>query len=294
MARKLTLSQYRSQLRRIKNKRKQAINKYKQDVRQRNQKIRRAVNAYNSEVRKYNVRVRANRQRIISELNRLRSRTNIRYKVLRTSTLTLHNAYQALDSRENEFLDLSQGSEFLDLSERENANSLAASNALDADDEHASEAESSLLASSKIANELSSISLDLDNRWKGALFSLNPNNPDAARHFCTSAREIFIQMLDIHAPDREVLTRFPSCERTDKGFPTRKWKIRHILAKGGIVSDQAVNFVDEDVSNILQLFGVFNLGTHGSSGQLDFKKLLALKERVEDGIGYLSTICNYS
>lgn len=38
-------------------------------------------------------------------------------------------------------------------------------------------------------------------RWKGALFSLSPTNPDAAQHFCTSAREVLTSMLDIAAPD---------------------------------------------------------------------------------------------
>ncbi len=294
MAMRITPSQLRSKLRQIESKRRQAINKYNQAARQHNQNVRRAVNTYNNEVRKYNARVRANRQRIISELNRLQSRTTVRYQVLRTSTLTLNNAYQVLDSREDEFVAQNHGSEFLDLSERENANSLEVSNALEADDGIVSEADPSSLKNSKIANELSSISPDLDNRWKGALFSLSPNNPDAARHFCTSAREIFIQILDIHAPDEEVLTCFPSCEKTDKGFPVRKWKIKHILMKGGIVSDEAVDFVNEDVSNVLQLFRVFNDGTHGSSGRFDIKKLISIKERVEDGINYLSTICNYA
>ena len=41
-----------------------------------------------------------------------------------------------------------------------------------------------------LGDKLFKVSDDLGNRWKGAVFALNPNNPDAARHFCTSAREI--------------------------------------------------------------------------------------------------------
>ena len=124
------------------------------------------------------------------------------------------------------------------------------------------------------------------------MFSLNPSNPDAARHFCTSAREVFVQILEIRAPDDAVLARDPECEKTDGGIPTRKSKIKYILVNAGIVNDAAVDFVDEDVKNVLQLFRIFNDGTHGSSSRFDLNKLLAIKTRVESGIVYLSTICS--
>lgn len=294
MVRRISTSQLQSKIRQIQNKQKQEINKYNREVRKYQQNVRSFVNSYNNEVRKYNTRVRANRQKIITELNRLKSRTTIRHEGLRTSTLTLNTAYQNLDAQESEFENISHGNEFLDLSERENANSLAVSNILENDEESNEEPGTEVLSDTKITNELLLISSDLDNRWKGAIFSLNPHNPDASRHFCTSAREIFIQILDAYAPNEEVLNRFTNCELTDDGNPTRKWKIKYILVNAGIVSEAAVEFVDEDVKNVLKLFRVFNKGTHGSSGQYKFNKLIAIKQRVESGISYLSTICNYS
>lgn len=288
------MSQLRSKLRQAQNKQKQAINKYNQQVRQHNQNVRRAVNTYNNEVRKYNSRVRANRQKVISELNRLRSRTTVRYEVLRTSAITLNTTYQNLDSREQEFQNIEHGNDFLDLSEKENANSLAVSNAFEGDTEPNDNLDESDLVSTNITTELSQISQDLHDRWKGAIFSLNPNNPDASRHFCTSAREIFIQILDVYAPDEQVLISFPDCDKTDNGAPTRRWKIKQILVNAGILNEAAIEFVDEDVKNVLQLFRVFNDGTHGSSGRYEINKLLAIKERVENGILYLSKICNYA
>jgi hypothetical protein len=41
------------------------------------------------------------------------------------------------------------------------------------------------------------------------LFVLSPNNPDAARHFCTIAREVLTSLLDIAAPDSSVLASNP-------------------------------------------------------------------------------------
>ena len=289
MIRKINTSQLRS-------KQKQLINKYNQAVRKHSQNVRRAVNTYNSEARKYNARVRANRQKIITELNKLKSRITIRYEALTTSTLSLNTSYQNLDAHEHEFASISHGNDFLDLSERENANSLAVSNSLENDEEPTIETivdpYPELISDTKVTNELFQFSPELDDRWRGALFSLNPGNPDASRHFCTSAREIFITILDNFAPDEKVSSHFPICEKTEKGYPTRRWKIKYILENAGIVNEMAVDFVDENVNNILQLFKVFNKGTHGFSGKYDFKTLVAIKERVESSIFYFSKICN--
>ena len=282
MARRISSSQLRSKIRQAKNKSEQARRKL-------NQNIRKAKN----EIRRHNARVRANRQKIINQLNRLRSRTVIRHKVLHTSTLTLNASYQNLEAKEHEFENLAFGNEFLDLSEKENANSLAVSNVLEGGEQENIAGNEEELVSTSITNELSQISTDLDSRWKGALFSLSPSNPDASRHFCTSAREIFIQILDHYAPNVAVLARFPDCDKTEDDQPTRRWKIKYILVNAGIVSEEAVDFVDEDVKNVLQLFNVFNTGTHGSAGVYQFSKLAAIKERVESGIMYLSSIGTY-
>jgi len=199
MVRKISMSQFRSKVRQAQNKQKQAIAKYNREVKQHNQNINRAVNQYNSEVRKHNTRVRANRQKISSELRRMQSnRTTISYQTIRTSAISLNSQYEHLDSRESEFSDSENGARFLDLSEEENANSLETSNILESEDAPAN-IDPSLLLKTEIGDILESMSPDLNNRWKGALFSLSPSNPDAARHFCTSAREVFIQILDLNS-----------------------------------------------------------------------------------------------
>lgn len=291
MARKITPSQLRRQLRQDQSEQKRAVDKYNQEVRRHNRKVDKAVNQHNSEVRRHNARVRANRRKVASELNKLRSgSTTVRYQTLRSSTLALNTHYESLELREQEFDDLHNGAYFLDLSEKENANSLEASNVLESDEASAPVIDPSELVESEITDELSSISIELDNRWRGALFSLNPSNPDAARHFCTSAREVFVQILETRAPDDAVLAQDPECEKTDRNLPTRKSKIKYTLVNAGILNDAAVDFVDEDVRNVLQLFRIFNDGTHGSSGRYNLNKLLTIKNRVESGILYLSKI----
>lgn len=293
MPRKMTPSQIQSAIRQAQNKQKQAIEKYNREVRQHNQKVKQAINNYNNEVRRYNTRVRANRQKIAAELRILRSTTTVRYQVVQTSAVTLNSYYERLDSVEDSLENSSYGSEFLDLSERENANSLALSNALESEIEDSNICPSDLLRT-EIEGMLQKLSPDLSNRWKGALFSLNPQNPDAARHFCTSAREVFVQILDMNAPDEKVFALNPDCDVTPSGQPTRKEKIRYLLRCCGLLAAEAVDFVDENVTNVLALFRVFNDGTHGSSGKFGLSKLMSIKIRVEDGITYLCSISQHA
>lgn len=292
MAKKISLSQFRSQMRQAQNKNKQAIDKYNREVRQYNQKVNRTINQYNNEVRKHNARVRANKQKIASELRKLQSNnSNVLYQTVRTSAISLNSYYEILDKREQEFENVGFGSTFLDLSERENANSLEVSNLLESNsNEGMRDDDLTLLENAEISNMLESVSPELNNRWKGALFSLNPNNPDASRHFCTSAREVFIQILEINAPNDQVISMNPSCEKTERGIPTRREKIKFLLQRSGIIYDTALQFVNEDVNNILNLFRVFNDGTHGTSGKFSIDKLMAIKTRIEDGITYLTSI----
>ena len=295
MVRKISASQLRSKVQRTQSKVKQAVTKQKREMRKYNQKVKQAANKYNNEVRKHNRRVRANQQRITSELNRLQSRkVSVRYQTVKTSAISLNMRYESLNAREDEFKNIDFGNVFLDLSEKENANSLEVSNVLESDlGQEQRTTDLSSLRRTEISSMLESISPDLNNRWEGALFSLNSQNPDAARHFCTSAREVFVQILDKYAPDEAVLRVFPDCETTDKCVPTRKEKIRYLLKRTGITENAAVNFVDENVKNILELFRVFNDGTHGSSGKFSINQLMTIKTRVEDGITYLFSIRDY-
>ena len=125
---------------------------------------------------------------------------------------------------------------------------------------------------------------------RGALFALSPKNPDAARHFCTGAREILIKILDHFAPNASVEAKFDDVERTAQGQITRKSKIRYLLVERGIDAAEAVDFVDEDMGNILQLFGIFNSGTHGEAGKYALSELRSLKERAEQGVLFLCRV----
>lgn len=287
MVRRVTPSQFRSIVRQAEQKRRQAINKYNQEVRRRNQKVKQTVNRYNQEVRTYNARVRANRSRLRRQLATLGQQTTTRHVVYRTSVQTLHEAYTRLESRaETDQLD-PKYNRILDLSERETANSLEVTNRLLG---VAPDAGGDNLRDAELADQLRKISPDLDDRWRGAVFALDPKNPDAARHFCTSAREIFSQVLDLRAADAEVLAVFPDCATTERGNPTRRSRIKYLLHLNSMADEALEEFVEEDMANIIELFQVLNEGTHGSAGTYDHTQLVAIKKRVEDAIVFLTEI----
>jgi hypothetical protein len=281
VARRISTSQFRSKLRQIESKLRQAQTKQRQAISNYNQ----AVRAYNTKARAHNARVRANRERLQRELQKLaRSTAKPQYVTFRTSVETVQRSYVALERHADEHDFGEEFGRFLDLSEREAANSASVMNALQ---DEAQEDTADGLQPSSIDHILTEISQDVQDRWNGALFSLNPRNPDAARHFCTSARELLTEMLEKFAQDEAVKAALPGCETTPQGKPTRRAKIRYFFHNHGIADDAITDFVEADMENVVQLFRVFNDGTHGSSGRFVHSQLLAIRARVENAVQFL-------
>lgn len=287
MIRRVTPSQFNSIVRQMQQKQRQALDKYKRAVRD----VERKVNQYNQKVRVHNARVRADRQRLFNELTKMSHHrtTTTRYVTFRASVQTVHNAYERLESAATAGRYDDSYNEILDLSEREAANSAGTINALMGDALPADSAPPDSL-DSPLTPILQGISADFSNRWLGALYSLNPRNPDAARHFCASMRELFSNILDTQAPDRRVLTEMPDCDRTPQGSPTRRTKIRFLLSLQGLHQEELETFIQSDMKNIMDLFEVFNAGTHGSSGTFDLPQLQAIRKRVEDALIFFSRL----
>ena len=296
MARRVSISQLRSKLRQAQAKRKQAIDRHNREARARNQKVKsavakydQAVNRYNSEVRTHNSRVRANRNRLRHEFEKLaRSASRRVYTTFRTSVEDVHRTYVQLESAAETSRYDGRFNEVLDLSEREAANNASVMNAMLGNAEGVDGHES--IQSTALDPILQLIGTDLPERWHGALFSLNPSNPDAARHFCTSARELLSKILDSRAPDRLVLAEMPTCEKMPNGSPTRRSKIRFFLQRSNMAERALEDFVEEDMKNVLQLFREFNDGTHGAAGRFSLDQLSAIKRRVEHAVEFLWSI----
>lgn len=278
-------------------KRRQAFNNLKQVVRIERERVRKlnaAINNYNAAVRTHNNRVRANRQRLNSELNRLRAISAPQRVTYRTTVVHLAESYERMDANA-QFRTLSNAENHLyDLAEGEALNSVSLLNALEEDqDQPEAENDATDLQSTAITDEISSLSEDLDRRWRGALFSLNPKNPEAARHFCTSVREVFTGIIELSATDEDVVAALENCQMVKTAQGEKVWrrsKMAYCLRAKGIVNDELEAFADENIKNVLALFDELNGGTHGHSGVLSLTTLRGIKKRVENSIQFLCQI----
>jgi len=290
MASRLSTTQFRSKINQAINKHNQAVRQYNSAVRRMDQNRRNAINSYNQAVNRFNAEQRSRQQQIRNAVANLSQSSQVgSYSVIATSTHSLGNAYLHLEQGATASHLYGQKQFLIDLPQQETTNSIKALYALTGD--ATIEAPSGIdLGSTVIEEELRRISDDLDARWRGAVFSLSPGNPDASRHFCTSAREIFTQILEVAAPDAVVFETTPSCGVTLEGRPSRRSKIHYLLKRKGFQIDALEEFIEADVSNILELFHVFNDGTHGHAGRFGLASLLAIKKRVEDGILFIAGI----
>lgn len=293
MVRKVSPSQLRSMVRKAQQDYNRAVRKANRAIDDYNREVKRAVNNYNSEVRRYNSKVRQhnakvhrNRQIINNQLRKMSTTVAVQSSYT-LSSRTMQHYYEDVDNTYYEGVEITPEQEsILDLVDQEQATSLVTENYIVngiVPDE--------LPEDMEIGNRLAAVSDDLNSRWKGAVFALSPNNPDATRHFCTSTREIFTQLLDMKAPDSDVLAFDPCCELTpERKTPTRKSKIAYLMRKKGL-SESVIAFADADISNINELFKMLNGGTHGPAGKYEYEKLLQVKKRVEQGIIFLCEIC---
>ena len=285
MVRRVSASQYKSQLRQLEQKHRQAVNNYNNAVR----RVNTAINDYNREARAHNARVRRNQQRLRQELSSLQSRPGVstRHVTYRASVDKLHRSFVRVESAAA-VSEWQRSDDLLDLAEGETANSVAVLNAL----AHptADEVDDASLRATAITDELESIDPDLNARWLGALYALNPRNPDAARHFCTSSREILVRMVDSSASDAAVIAADPAAEKTPEGNVSRRARIRYCLRRRGSDEAELVDFVEADIENVVALFSEFNHGTHGTAGRFSISQLRALKTRVEQAIQFLHRV----
>ena len=290
MPRRVTSPQIRAKLRQAQSREPEAIQKWNNSVRTYNNRIRqynserkRAIDTYNREVRAHNTRVRTNRARLRSALQRLSAQTvTVRYTSLHASVAALSTAYERLDNSDADPL-------LSDLAERDTANSVTVLNTLLGDNGYPQVADGELTGT-RIAESLTRFSTDLNDRWFGAVFALQPGNPDAARHFCTSAREIIADILNIEAPDAEVLARFPDCQVTEQGTPTRRAKVHYCLDRSGVADGALESFIDTNINDLSVLFKGLNAGAHGPAGRFSLPQLTAIKTRVEDAIDFICEI----
>jgi len=270
---------------------KKRVSDYNKQVNTHNKNLNKAIDDYNRQVRQYNSAQRSKRIRLnssIQKFNQPRLTTTHQTFILRESTQVLESRYQDL-SNYTESNELNNSSLLLlDYPVQETDNSIQLYNSISGIDA-GDFIEPTELQRSPVEHSLYSISSELGKRWGGALYSINPQNPDAARHFCTSVREIFIQLIDLKAPDQNVLNLIPNCG-LHQGRPNRRSKIHYLLQMKSIGSNSLENFIEADINDLLKFFKTLNDGTHGGAGKYNVQQLLKIKKRAEDSIIFISAL----
>lgn len=292
MVRRVNPAQHQAMLRQAAQKQKSAIDAYNRtarkhnaEVRRQHDRFRRAVGGYNRGVRVHNARVEERRRVLRAALQRLSAgRVAVRSTTYFRSVATLHEAYEAVE-RAAPGSWMESREDILDLAQQEAANSLALADAVEGAPSDALYEQ----GDPDVERRLSEFSQDLASRWRGALYSLHPLNPDAARHFSASSREILVRIIEGEAPDEEVLASNPAAPLVD-GKPTRRARLAHCLVRAGRSSDPLVAFADSDVDEVVELFKVFNDGTHGVAGVFDMNHLSLIRRRVEGAVTFLHSI----
>ena len=292
-------------VRQAQQKQRQAIAAYNREVKRvndHNQREANRVNAhnkrvidnYNRAVRAYNSEVRQNQQRLQREIACLNSRpiTSVHHVTYRTSVQTLQRSFTRIEDAADRGA-WAADADLFDMAEGETANSYAVLNALSAE-RSGNNADDPSLRETALGNELIEISPDLHARWGGALYALSPQNPDAARHFCTSAREILAALIESRAPASAVKAAIPNYPKTPKGDVSRRARILYYLSLSGQSNDALADFVETDIDNVITLFDDFNIGTHSEAGRFDLAQLRAIKTRVEEAIRFMHHIVSYA
>lgn len=285
----MSRSQIQSRIRQAQQRRQRAIGEINRTVRKYNSDRNRAIDNYNREVRTYNARARRNRERLARELARsARPSSTTVHIEYRRSVMTLRQSFSVIEGATNSGR-WTYGDDIYELAAGEAANSVSVLNALDGQ-ESTDEAEGDQLKISTISGELESISVDLCGRWEGALYALDPRNPDAARHFCSSAREILTRIVEGLASDQDVLAAGEQYPLTPNGKVSRRARIMFSLDQQGRSSVELERFIEADIDNVVALFQEFNEGTHGTAGIFNLMQLKTMKRRVEDAVHFLHLV----
>jgi len=133
---------------------------------------------------------------------------------------------------------------------------------------------------------VASVGTDLLPLYRGALEAVRSKNPDRIRHASISLRELFTQILQRLAPDREVLCWIPESSLPDeKGRPTRTARLRYICRH---VDDGDFSaFIEADLDAALKFLNLIQKGTHGVTTGFTDVQLEALVIRMESLLFHL-------
>jgi Predicted pPIWI-associating nuclease len=136
---------------------------------------------------------------------------------------------------------------------------------------------------------LSNLDPDLLSLLGGARGALTSSNPDRVRHFSSSLRELFTQVLHRLAPDKAVQSWTLNPDHyDDKGRPTRRARLLYICRD--INHGEFSAFLEAEILAILKFLNLFQGGTHKVRSDLSEPQLRAMYNWMEGHLEVLLRI----
>ena len=130
---------------------------------------------------------------------------------------------------------------------------------------------------------------ELDERlitpWSGAINAIMSGNPDRVRHAAVSMRELFTQILDILAPNSEVIGWSNDPNHLHDGRPTRRARLLYICHTSN--HQGFSKFLQKDIDSYLEMTSLFQTGVHSLDSPFSDGQMIALRVRIEGAIRLL-------
>ncbi len=125
---------------------------------------------------------------------------------------------------------------------------------------------------------------------RGARQSLDSANPDHARHFATSLRELFTHVLHTLAPDDKIRAWSTAPEHYGKGRPTRRARLLYICRT--LNHEPFSTFIEKDIDAGLEFLQLFQRGTHEVVPKYADIQLRIMLVRMESLLRFMLEIWN--
>ncbi|MEW5800264.1 MAG: hypothetical protein AB1728_14795, partial [Bacteroidota bacterium] len=142
--------------------------------------------------------------------------------------------------------------------------------------------------SSTFEKAIVSLNPSFANVWYGALQSIETENPEKARHFLVSLRELFTRILKALAPDEKIRKWSNDASLYQNDKPTRKARILYLNRE--INSTELSSFIEKDIDSILEFWTILQKGTHSIDFKLTDRQLNGIKLRFESTVKFLIDI----
>lgn len=133
--------------------------------------------------------------------------------------------------------------------------------------------------SAKAEEKIQEINSDWLVLLDGAKEALCSNNPDKIRHAITSLRELITQIIHFLAPDEEIKEKYTDKAHYHNNRPTRRTRLHYIVSRKN--SDtKFLKLVNADIDACLELFNLYQKGTHEVISSLCDEDLLLIAKRT--------------